>query len=218
MKIFVVLLAIVAVTQAAENVSAQNLVKDLMKDYLKEVDPGSTNMTLSIMYVCADLSRYTLQLTSKVLESYMWHDSRLTWDPSKYDGIQQIRYPANKIWTPDFKLYNAQDQPESRDEVNAVIMANGTVIWIPMVTYSTYCEPGREKGDSVACMLQLGSWTYDANTLRLDTRDLDTTSMYLDTCPYIITDPKVDVKTKVYPCCPDPYASLFVRFGVHHRL
>jgi len=218
MKIFVLLLAIVAVTQAAETVSAQNLVKDLMKDYLKEVDPGSTNMTLSIVYMCAELSRYTLQLTSKVMESYMWHDSRLTWDPSKYEGIQQIRYPANKIWTPDFKLYNAQSEPESRDEVNAVIMANGTVIWIPMVTYSTYCEPGREKGDSVVCMLQLGSWTYDANTLRLDTRDLDTTSMYLDTCPYVITDPKVDVKTKVYPCCPDPYSSLFVRFGVHHRL
>jgi hypothetical protein len=87
-----------------------------------------------------------------------------------------------------------------------------------MVTYSTYCEPGREKGDSVACMLQLGSWTYDANTLRLDTRDLDTTSMYLDTCPYVITDPKVNIKTKVYPCCPEPYSSLFVRFGVHHRL
>lgn len=218
MKILVLLLAVVAVSQAADSLTTQKLVKDLLKDYMKEVDPGSTNMTLSVGYLCADLSRFTLALSSKVIESYLWQDSRLKWDPSKYDGIQQIRLPAKSIWTPDFKLYNNPGEPEIRDDVNAVIMANGTVLWIPMVSYKTYCEPGRDKGDSIACMLQLGSWTYDADTLKLNTRDLDTSSMYMDTCPYVITEPIVKVEAKVYPCCPEKYASLFVRFRLHHRL
>lgn len=218
MKIFVLLLAIVAATQATDNVTAQDLVKDLMKDYMKEVNPGPTNLSLGIAYLCADLSRFTLQMTSKVMESYMWQDARLKWDPSKYDGIQQIRLPAKLIWTPDFKIFNTLNEAESRDDVNAVIMANGTVLWIPLATYKTYCEPGRDKGDSISCLLQLGSWTYDADTLKLEARDLDLTTMYLDACPYVITDPKVNVLKKVYPCCAEPYASMFVRFRVHHRL
>jgi hypothetical protein len=87
-----------------------------------------------------------------------------------------------------------------------------------MVIYKTYCEPGRDKGDSIACLLQLGSWTYDANTLLLESRDLDIASMYLDACPYVITEPKVNVKSKVYPCCSEPYASMFITFKLHHRL
>jgi hypothetical protein len=218
MKILILLLALVAASQAADSLTTQKLVKELLKDYMKEVDPGATNLSLGIGYLCADLSRFTLQLTSKVIESYLWVDSRLKWDPSKYDGIQQIRLPAKLIWTPDFKLYNTLNEPEERDEVNAVIMANGTVLWIPMVIYKTYCEPGRDKGDSISCLLQLGSWTYDADNLKLQSRDLDTSSMYLDACPYVITEPKVKVDTKVYPCCPEPYASMFVSFRLHHRL
>jgi len=39
------------------------------------VDPGSTNLTFGISYVCADLSRFTLELNSKVLESYVRIDT-----------------------------------------------------------------------------------------------------------------------------------------------
>jgi hypothetical protein len=218
MKILVLFLAIVVASRATDPATTQKLVKDLMKDYMKEVNPGTTNLTLGISYVCADLSRFTLQLTSKVLESYEWHDSRLKWDPTKYDNIQQIRLPASSIWTPDFKLYNTMNEPEMRDDVNVVLMANGTILWIPMVIYKTYCEPGKDKGDSIVCLLQIGSWTYDANTLILESRELDISSMYLDSCPYVITDPKVYVRSKVYPCCPEPYASMFIRFRLHHRL
>jgi len=218
LKIFVLILATFAVSQANDSLTTQKLVKDLMKDYMKEVDPGSTNLTLSVSFMCVDVSRQALQLTSKVLENYMWQDTRLKWDPTKYGNTEQIRIPASMIWTPDFKLYNSHLVPgEVRDEVNVVVMSNGTILWIPMVVYKSYCEPGRDRGDSISCMLHLGSWTYDANTLMLQSHDLDM-GMYLDTCPYVITDPKVKVETKVYACCPEPYSSLFVNFGVHERL
>jgi len=228
MKIFVLLCAIFAVSQAAQNASSsttQNLVRALLKDYLKEVDPGVTNLTFSISYQCADLRKFrSLELTSKVLESYVWEDSRLQWDPTKYDGIKQIRLPAKSVWTPDFRLYNGQEGSEVRDDVNVLIMFNGTVLWIPTVTYKTYCEPGREKsedgkGDSIVCFLQIGSWTYDADTLLLRTKEagLDT-YMYLDTCPYVITDPKVTIDSKAYPYSPEKYSTAYFRFRIHHRL
>jgi len=224
MKIFVLLLAIVVACQCQtitnDSSIPQKLTRYLLKDYLKAADPGATDLTFSLSFQCANLKRYnSLELTSRVLESYRWEDSRLEWDPSKFDGLKQLRLPANQIWTPDMKLYNAQEEPEARDDVNVVIYANGTVIWIPTVTYKTFCEPGRDKGDSIVCLLQLGSWTYDADTLRLDTteRAIDM-FMYQDTCPYVITDPKVNVESRVYPCCTEKYASIFFRFRIHHRL
>jgi len=223
LKLFVFLLATVAVYQVASesSVTKQKLVKELMKDYLKEVDPGETDLTLSLSYLCADLSRYTHELTSKLLESYAWVDSRLQWDASKYEGIKQIRLPAKMIWNPDFKLYNAPKESEARDDVNVIVYANGSVIWIPTVTYKSYCEPAKENedADSLFCKLKIGSWTYDADTLKLRTTEQGVdTFMYIDACPYVLTDPKVRVESKIYPCCPEKYSSLEVTFGIHHRL
>jgi hypothetical protein len=218
MKILVLLLAIVVASKATDPFKTQKLVKDLLKNYLKEVDPGTTNLTLGISYLCADLSRYSLQLTSKVVERYEWLDSRLKWDPSKYDGIKHIRLPASSIWNPDFKVYNTLLEPETRDDVNVVIFANGTVLWIPMVVYKTYCEPGKDKGDFISCQINIGSWTYDANTLMLQSLDLDKESMYQAACPYVIGSSKVEVKTMFYPCCPEPYSSMQINFEIHHRL
>jgi len=218
-KFFVLVLVVAAVAQANDVTEQQKLVKDLFKDYVPEVDPGATNLTFRLSYVCADLNRLTLGLTSKLLESYEWVDTRLKWDPSAHGGIKQFRYPASKIWKPDMKLYNAQEESEIRDEVNALVYANGTVIWIPTVMYKTYCVPIHDRREeSVSCLIQLGSWTYDAETIVLKTTEpgLDT-FMYLETCSYVIAEPAVHVESKSYPCCPEQYSSLFAKFIVHHR-
>ncbi|KAK6731324.1 hypothetical protein RB195_007660 [Necator americanus] len=41
--------------------------------------------------------------------SYTWQDYNLIWDPTKYEGIQDIRFPgsADHIWRPDILLYNS---------------------------------------------------------------------------------------------------------------
>lgn len=217
-KLFVLLSLLVTVSLVAAVTTKERLVGDLLRGYIREVDPGNTPLRMGLSYVCADLSTDTNQLTSKLLEKYGWEDSRLKWDPSHYDDLKEIRLPAKMIWTPDVKLYNAHAEPEIRDDVNAVIMSNGSVIWIPMVTYKTRCSANQDEENSASCKIKIGSWTYNANNLALEVQEPGfDTFMYLDTCPYVISDPTVKVESQVYPCCPDPYASMDVSFKVRPR-
>jgi len=36
----------------------------------------------------------------------IWKDVLLTWDPSNFGGVNNVRVPASSIWTPDIVLYN----------------------------------------------------------------------------------------------------------------
>ena len=38
-----------------------------------------------------------------------WHDSRLKWNPKDYEGIQKVHIDADKLWLPDFMIYNNAD-------------------------------------------------------------------------------------------------------------
>lgn len=219
MFVKVVLLAVVLTQVLAGSNDRQRLLRDLMKDYMKEVEPNATPLKMGVSFMCASLESDTNRLTSKLLEKYAWQDNRLVWDPTQYGGVTLIRVPAKMIWTPDVKLYTTQDEAEVRDEVNVVLMSNGSIIWIPMVLYKTHCtRPTDPKDHSTSCYIQIGSWTYDAHTLdlQLDGEGFDT-HMYQPTCPYIIQDPEVEVKAEVYPCCPEPYASMHIKFKVTPR-
>lgn len=196
----------------------ERLVGDLMRGYMREVDPGTTPLHMSLSYICANLNTDTNLLSSKLLEQYSWEDTRLRWTPSHYEGLEHIRLPAKLIWNPDLKLYNAHAEPEIRDDVNTVIFSNGTVLWIPMVQYKTRCTPNGDEAGSALCKLHIGSWTYDANNLNLQLSGTGfDTYMYLDTCPYIITEPTAEVESKVYPCCTEPYSSMHVSFKLTPR-
>jgi len=137
-KICLVVLAICAVSQATSSSAKETLTRDLLRDYLKEVDPGKITLTAGVAYVCAHLNKETNVLTSKVLEKYGWSDPRLRWLPAEHGGITHLRLPASLVWTPDFKLYNAMEEKESRTDVHVVISSDGAVIWIPTMTYKTF--------------------------------------------------------------------------------
>lgn len=35
-----------------------------------------------------------------------WTDVYLSWNPERYPGVQNLRFPSDQIWTPDILLYN----------------------------------------------------------------------------------------------------------------
>lgn len=212
------ILLVVGLVAVVSGTTEEKLAAALFKDYNKNVNPPSTPLDMALSYMCAALNKADYQLTSRLLEKYTWQDSRLTWDPKTYDGITHLRYPAKHLWTPDVKLYNSQYEAETRDEVNAVIFNNGTVLWIPIATYKTSCVPLRRSAFS--CQLKLGSWTYSANTIgmKLSGPGFDK-FMYLESCPYDLVEPSIKVENMTYPCCPDePYATMTVDFLLHDRV
>ena len=40
----------------------------------------------------------------------IWKDDYLHWDPSDYDGITEIRVPAEQAWLPDVAILNRYQQ------------------------------------------------------------------------------------------------------------
>jgi len=36
----------------------------------------------------------------------MWKDMLMVWDPENFGGVDKVRVPARRIWTPDIVLYN----------------------------------------------------------------------------------------------------------------
>jgi len=41
-------------------------------------------------------------------EELMWNDTSFTWNPQDYDGVTHFKYPASKVWKPDFACQDAR--------------------------------------------------------------------------------------------------------------
>merc|ERR1712154_116068 len=107
-----------------------------------------------------------------------WKDYRLSWEPVEYEGIKKLNLPADMIWRPDISIYNQAsysnddaDKQLRKSDYNTIILADGTVIWIPPVSFTVDCTYRKRGGvmtmeDPNAeqdCHIMLGSWTQDAN-------------------------------------------------------
>jgi len=213
---FALLLAVAQVS-ASGAAGASKLIADLKKDYNKVIYPDNATIQIGITYVCAYMDQEHYRLNSRVVERYHWVDSRLSWDPTKYEGVEKLSIPDKYIWTPDIRLQDAI-MTEERDEVNAVVLANGNVYWIPPAFYKTRCSDHEDDHDAYHCKLRLGSWTYDANSIPLELflHGFDT-KLYLDNCPYVIEDAKAVIKNTKFDCCPNPYGTMNIEFDLHKR-
>lgn len=120
------------------------------------------------------------------------------------------------------RLFNSFPYTEKWDEnINAIVLANGTVIWVPPATYTTLCD--EEEDDDhhhvYKCRLQLAPWTRDANDMPMELFEggFDT-KLYLKNCPYVVTHSSVRIASRKYDCCPTPFLHLLVDLTLerHH--
>lgn len=192
------------------------LVRDLTQGYLTAVEPDNSVLRVGLAFTCSRYDEDTRELTSSVWEKLTWTDRRLKWTPKEFGGIESIRLPAKFIWTPDMKLYNSLVPIEERDLTNVVVSHDGTVIWVPPSLYRTHCSAD-ETGSGLSCPFKLGSWTYDADTLKLelDEPSVDAGSYLNSTCPLAFEGGTAVVKTNYYPCCKEPYSH--AEFSVSFR-
>jgi hypothetical protein len=189
------------------------------KDYIRHVEPGNVTLQIGISYVCGTYNRHNHILTSRVFERYSWRDTRLAWNPKDYSGLTQIIIPADKIWIPEVKLYNAFEHSEDVDYTDALLLSNGTVIWVPRVTYTTLCDEHDQKDDHVHhCKLKLGSWVHSSVDMPLELFEggFDT-AMYLKECRYVVSHYRARILNKKYDCCADPYPFLHVDLDIERR-
>jgi len=170
-----------------------------------------------------------------------WKDYRLSWEPVEYEGIKKLNLPSDMIWRPDISIYNQAsysnddaDKQLRKSDYNTIILADGTVIWIPPVSFTVDCTYRKRGGvmtmeDPNAeqdCHIMLGSWTQDANHMNITTFKLTLSgeekederidmSDFSMNSPWILTSQEVgSIFTKQYDCCPEPYMHVDYRFKV----
>lgn len=103
-------------------------------------------------------------MTTNVWLKQEWTDYRLAWNSSRYEGVKVLRIPAKRLWLPDIVLYNNADGTyEVSLYTNAVVQANGSIMWLPPAICKSACkiEVKHFPFDQQNCSLKFRSWTYD---------------------------------------------------------
>jgi len=115
---------------------------------------------------------------------FIWTDRRLSWDPAEYNGLDKIWFwveagagmsETSEIWTPDIELWNQKDSIKtSFSDTFAAVDPDGKVFWSRPGHLVPVCKfAGLENFpfDNLACVIELGSWSYSGKFLRLEPFD-----------------------------------------------
>lgn len=99
------------------------------------------------------------------------------WSPSEYEGLSSIHVPIEKIWAPDFEIYNSPGvlSGDRSFAVNTVafILNDGTVYYIPPSNLISTCisDPTFYPFERTTCTVALGSWTHNALKMNVTVKD-----------------------------------------------
>ncbi|KIH59573.1 Neurotransmitter-gated ion-channel ligand binding domain protein [Ancylostoma duodenale] len=151
-----------------------------------------------------------------------WYDYSLTWDPKNYDGVADLRFKKNQLWTPDVLLYNSADpQFDSSFQSNLLVYPDGLVNWIPPGIFRISCRIAVAwfPFDLQECFMKFGSWTFDGTKLNLevDQNGFDLSS-YTPNGEWELLDTFVTRNIQHYQCCPEPYYDIVFTFIIRRRV
>ncbi|CAD5210094.1 unnamed protein product [Bursaphelenchus xylophilus] len=166
-----------------------------------------------------DVDEKAQTITTNVWLNIKWHDVYLTWDPSEYGNIKEVRLPINNIWKPDVLLYNSVDQRfDAMWPVNAIVTFTGNVTWIPPAIVKSTCriDVTSFPFDDQHCSMKFGSWTYSGffTDLYNSTVSLDP---YTPNGEWHLLSATSHRNTIYYECCPEPYNDVTFRISVRRR-
>ncbi|KAK0408386.1 hypothetical protein QR680_003923 [Steinernema hermaphroditum] len=158
---------------------ADQLYEDLLYYYNKNVRPvKNASEAVQVKFGASiiriiDVDEVNQVLTTNLWLEMQWYDYKLTWDPSKWNGIKKLHVPSDQIWIPDILLYNNADgEPHITIMSDALVYYTGLVVWKPPSIYKSFCPINIEyfPYDSQSCQMKFGGWSY--NGFLLDVRQI----------------------------------------------
>uniref|UniRef100_A0A1I7T1A8 Neur_chan_LBD domain-containing protein n=1 Tax=Caenorhabditis tropicalis TaxID=1561998 RepID=A0A1I7T1A8_9PELO len=148
-----------------------------------------------------------------------WTDHYLTWDPSEFGNIKEVRLPINNIWKPDVLLYNSVDQQfDSTWPVNAVVLYTGNVTWIPPAIIRSSCaiDIAYFPFDTQHCTMKFGSWTYSGFFTDLINTTISPAT-YKPNGEWELLGLTSRRSIFFYECCPEPYYDVTFTVSIRRR-
>jgi len=227
MNLLIVCVSFLAFGQLCSATNVIGALKNALLDgYEKDAKPdGKVTVKAGATITDFDLCAHKEALTTTGWVTMMWTDNRLSWDPEKFNKMDRIRVPSSQVWIPDITFYNMIGPMTPLAETNAIIFANGMVIYVPPVSVQTHCNvnyanwPFGEQN----CTFTAGSWTNDLEQLDIqpylgwNEADSHENPLEFDWLlskkKYEITGNQHERHEKEYPCCPgEKYPSLKMAF------
>jgi hypothetical protein len=133
------------------------LKKDLLEDYDPLTRPSNgkdvNSLQVSITLINIDLDEKRGVLTTHAWLKMNWSDKKLSWDPTAYNGIVELRVGADEVnkcefcallinknvssfhfqtWTPDLTVYNSAEHNivDHFAKTNKIVYSSGAVLWV----------------------------------------------------------------------------------------
>ncbi|PAV59885.1 hypothetical protein WR25_19795 [Diploscapter pachys] len=156
----------------------EKLMIDLSKGYNYLILPVQNLSTLPmtvkitiqlVLLINVDEKNQVMQ--TNVWLTIKWFDFQMKWNPVNYGDIKQIRISPDKVWLPDIVLFNNADgNYEVSFMCNVVVEHTGQMLWVPPAIYKSSCIIDVEyfPFDEQICDLVFGSWTYNADEIKLE--------------------------------------------------
>jgi len=192
-----------------------DLLADLLTKYNKRVNPDNIKLNFGVSLIDFNVRQERNAIESYVWLKYIWEDSRLTWDPKEYGGVEVLRLDSSAVWKPDVTLYNSADPVNMVNcwESNVLIYPSGKLLWVPPCKMTSTCNLKLRKhpyGEQ-ECSMKFGSWTFDGNVLDVQfynkTSEIELDNLH-NSSGFEIVSTTAQRNVRYYSCCPDPYPDL----------
>jgi len=156
--------------------SINRLRTQLKKDYQRNARPVKnhktpTNISVGFwLYRIVDVDIDTSAMKSFNYILLEWIDQHLIWNPSDYDGLDEVVMEWNEIWTPDIRSFDFERRwKDGLGYEPLVVNASGFVTWYTSAVFQTYCKIDLKDFpfDQQTCTIKFASWTYDSLGIKL---------------------------------------------------
>ncbi|XP_071483332.1 neuronal acetylcholine receptor subunit alpha-9-like [Diadema antillarum] len=101
-----------------------------------------------------------------------WFDDYLTWDPERYNNVDNFKISRDKIWMPDLWLYNNAGSRYEDYAANSIcsVYHTGKVIWQSPTIIKTHCtmDVTNFPFDVQTCNVIFGPWQHGVSEILLN--------------------------------------------------
>ena len=145
----------------------QQLTKQIFGNYDKATRPDYlVNISFDFYeFEIIDINEKNQMMTSSYIIGQYWSDSRLTWMPTLFGNLSNIRTPLVNIWKPDTIIYNSISGdgflPLNTEYSYVLIHSDGLIeFYTKVLSFETRCRLNVRNYplDSQTCEINLLSW------------------------------------------------------------